>query len=328
MSQFPSVGRWGENGRPSLGPRESRLRHFAAFLVTTILAFNLNSVAAPTVGAHTLAFFPCNSSGGLTTAPITTRISGSTILAWVGRGDTNGFTATVPSDDKTNSFKLIGSMHDYSPLYPGSGEALYSVLSAVGGVGYRATAPMPAGGDEITLAVVEVKDGGIIQDAQFNKVLGPPHTSLSVTTTGPATLVAIWAGDSGAASVTATPNNGFVTIDSQLLSSCEVEVVIATKDVAAAGTYNVTWTATPSQGAHLWLVAVESSPPTLQAQVSGGNVILRWPGSATNYSLEAASNLIANNWTPVTNASVIINSQNTVTNLITQPSEYYRLKKR
>jgi len=322
MSRLHSVGWWGER------PREPRFRPFAALTVTILLGFKLAIIAAPTVGAHTLAFFPCNSSGGLTTSPITTRISGSTILAWVGRGDTNGFTGTVPFDNKTNSFKVIGSLHDYSPLYPSSGEALYSVLSAVGGAGYRATAPMPAGGDEITLAVLEIKDGGIIQDAQFKKVLSPPHTSLNVTTTGPATLVAIWAGDSGGASVTANPNNGFVTIDSQLLSSCEVEVVVATKDVATAGTYNVTWTATPSQGAHLWLVAVESSPPTLQAQLSGGNVILRWPGSATNYSLEAASNLSANIWAPVTNASAIINSQNTVTNFITQPSQYYRLKKR
>jgi hypothetical protein len=314
--------------RPTGSINVSRLRKFAAFIATTVLALNLNSTAAPTVGAHTLAFFPCNSSGGLTTSSVMTRISGSTLLAWVGRGDTNGFTGTVPLDNKTNSFKLIGSVHDYSPLYAGSGEALYSVLSAVGGSGYRATAPMPEGGDEITLAVVEVKDGGIVQDAQFNKVLAPPHTSLNVTTTGAATLLAFWAGDSGAASVTATPNNGFVTIDFQLLSSCEVEVVVATKDVAAAGTYNVTWTATPSQGAHLWLVAVESSPPNLQAQVSDGNIILRWPGSATNYSLETASNLFGSIWTPVTNATAIINSQITVTNLISLPSQLYRLKKR
>jgi hypothetical protein len=302
--------------------------NFAALILTTILAFDLDSIAAPSVGAHTLAFFPCNGSGGLTTSPVATQISGSTILAWVGRGDTNGFTGTVPLDNKDNGFRLLGSVHDYSPLYPGSGEALYAVLSAVGGSAYRVTAPMPEGGDEITLSVVEITNGGIIQDAQFNKVLSPPHTSLNVTTTGGATLVAVWAGDSGAASVTATPNNGFVTIDSQLLSSCEVEVVVATKNVTTAGTYNVTWAATPSQGAHLWLVAVESLPPTLRAQVAGGNVILIWPASETNYNLETASSLLANNWAPVTNARVIVNSQNTVTNMISQPSQYYRLKKR
>jgi hypothetical protein len=314
----------GKAGRLSV----SRHRNLGVFVLTIAWLWNVDSIGAPNVGAHTLAFFPCNGSGGLTTSPVTTQISGSTILAWVGRGDTNGFTATVPLDNKNNSFRLLGSVHDYSPLYPGSGEALYATLSAVGGSGYRVTAPMPEGGDEITLSVIEITNGGIIRDAQFNKVLSPPHTSLNVTTTGAATLVAIWAGDSGAASVTATPNNGFAKIDSQLLSSCEVEVVVATKNVTTAGTYNVTWTATPSQGAHLWLVAVESSPPTLQAQVFGRNVILTWPGSATNYNLETASSPLANNWTPVTNAAVLINSQNTVTNLISQPSQYYRLKKR
>jgi len=306
----------------------SRLSIFAALLLSVILAFNLNSIAEPSLGAHTLAFFPCNGAGGLTTSPVATQISGSTILAWVGRGDTNGFTGTVPLDNKSNSFKLLGSVHDYSPLYPGSGEALYRVLSAVGGSGYRVTAPTPAGGDEITLAVVEVKNGGVIQDAQFNKVLAPPHTSLNVTTSGAATLVAIWAGDSGGASVTAAPNNGCVTIDSQLLSSCEVEVVVATKNVTAAGTYNVTWAATPSQGAHLWLVAVQSAlTPSLQARISGGNVIISWPGSATNYSLETAGDFPANNWTPITNGPAITNSQYTVTNSIAQPGQYFRLRK-
>jgi hypothetical protein len=32
---------------------------------------------------------------------------------------------------------------------------------------------------------------------------------------------------------------------------------VATREVGAAGTYSVTWTATPLQGAQLYLVAVE-----------------------------------------------------------------------
>jgi hypothetical protein len=299
----------------------------SALSLIILSLFTRKGLAAPTGGVHTLAFFACDGSGGLTTSSITTQTSGSTILAWVGRGDTNGFTGTVPLDNKTNIYSLLG-FYDYSPLYPSSGEALYAVLSATGGSGYRVTAPVPAGGDEITLAVVEVKNGGAIQDARFNKVLSPPHISQNVTTTSAATLIAIWAGDSGAASVTAVPNNGFTTIDSQLLSSCDVEAVVATKDVPAAGTYNVTWTATPSQGAHLWLVAVQTAPPILQAQATSGNLIIKWPGAATNYTLETSSNISANSsWTPVTNASVIIDSQNTVTNSISQPSQYYRLKK-
>ena len=291
-----------------------------------LLLFASDGPASPALGAHAVAFFPCNSTGGLSTPAIATQNSGSTILAWVGRGNTNGFIA-APLDNKTNTYALVG-MHDYSPLYPGSGEALYTVSAAAGGSGHVVSAPMPGGGDEISLAVVEVKNGGIIQDVQWNKVLAPPHTSLHVTTTGPATLVAIWAGDSGAASVTATPNNNFTNIDSQLLSGCDVEVVVATKNVTNAGTYNVTWTATPSQGAHMWLAAVQSAPPILQAQVSSGNIVVNWPGSATNYGLETSSDLsTSNSWKPVTNIPTIVNSQNTITNAIFQSEQYYRLKK-
>jgi hypothetical protein len=302
----------------------------AALLIIQLLA--RNCFAAASVGVHSLAFFPCNSSGGLTTPAIATQTAGSTILAWVGRGDTNGFTGTVPVDNKANTYRMLGSLQDYSPLYPGSGEGLYAVLSAAGGSGHRVTAPMPAGADEITLAVVEVKNGGAIQDVQFKKVLSAPHTSPSVTTTGPATLIAVWAGDSGAASVTATPNNGFATIDSQLLSSCEVEVVVAARDVAAAGSYNVTWTATPAQGAHLWLVAIQTATaPSLEAQLAGGNVILTWPDSATNYNLQSSPVLIGvpgdGGWTLVTNTPVIVNSRNTVTNAPSGRGQYYRLKK-
>ncbi|MGH6840909.1 MAG: hypothetical protein ACREDV_02290 [Methylocella sp.] len=152
---------------------------------------------------------------------------------------------------------MIGSVRDFSPLWPNSGEALYTSLTAMGGDGHSVTAPLP-GPDEITLAAVEVKNGGVIEDAQWNKVTVPPHTSLNVATTGPATLIAVWVGDSGAPSVTASPNNGFTIIDSQLLANCEVEAVVATKDVFAAGIHNVTWTATPVQGSHMWLVAVQN----------------------------------------------------------------------
>jgi hypothetical protein len=224
----------------------------------------------PTIGAHALAFYPCIGftgwlwrtikSGGISAPSMITQASGSTILTWVGRGKKSAFTSsTLPTDNKGNAYRMIGSVHDFLPLWPNSGEALYTSLSAVGGNGHIVTAAVP-GPDEITLATVEVKNGGVIQDAQWNKVTVPPQTSLNVTTTGPATLVAIWVGDSGAASVTASPNNGFTVINSQLLAGCAVEAVVATKDVSTAGTHNVTWTATPTQGAHMWLVAVQNHP--------------------------------------------------------------------
>jgi hypothetical protein len=79
-------------------------------------------------------------------------------------------------------------------------------------------------------------------------------------------LVAFWWGDAGVQQdKTALPNNGFTVVDSILLSGELVQCAVATKDVAAAGRYDVTWTATPSQGAQLWLVAVQYARPHVGA---------------------------------------------------------------
>ena len=56
------------------------------------------------------------------------------------------------------------------------------------------------------------------------------------------------------------PNNDFVVIDSILDPLMVVQCAVATKDVSAAGTYDVTWAATPAQGAQMWLVAVQALP--------------------------------------------------------------------
>ena len=185
------------------------------------------------------------------------------MLVWVGRGTKNNFSnSTIPTDTAGSTYSMIGTVHDYSPLWPGSGEALYASPFAKGGLNDRVSTQQSTQ-DEITLAAVEVKNGGSIADAQWNEVLsGSPNTSANVTVNGPATLVAVWAGDGDADPMTAVPNNGFQVIDSQLVNTtCAVQTVIAAKEVSASGTYNVTWTATPTQGAHMWLVAVQSAQP-------------------------------------------------------------------
>ena len=84
------------------------------------------------------------------------------------------------------------------------------------------------------------------------------QTSASVTTTGPATLVAGWFGDDASAvRSNAVPNNGFSVIGKVDGAVETVQMFIATRDVSAAGTYNVSWTTTPRQGAQLYLVAVQ-----------------------------------------------------------------------
>jgi Calx-beta domain/FG-GAP-like repeat/Bacterial Ig-like domain (group 2)/ASPIC and UnbV len=250
---------------------------FGAFSTSTSLTVTAPTTS-PTLGAHAVVFVPFNSPAGvLSTNPINTQATGSTVLAWVGRGAISTFTsATVPTDNRGNTSTQIGTTHSYAPLFPNSGMALYTFPTFAGGNGDVFSVPMPTP-DEVTLMVVEIKNGGLIQDSQWNQVSNGPQTSLSVTTTGPATLVSFWTGDASASSVTAVPNNGFTVIDSQLLANNAIEAAVATKDVSAAGTYNVTWTATPQQTGYIWLVAVQHANPvphpgTLQLSSSSYSV--------------------------------------------------------
>src|SRR5204862_3734013 len=119
--------------------------------------------------------------------------------------------------------------HDYAPVFPNSGMGVYSFPSFTGGSGDVFTVPMPVF-DEATFIVVEIKNGGLIQDSHWNKVVSAPQTSLSVTTTGPATLVSFWTGDAPGSSLSAVANNGFTVIDSELIADNEVQAAVATKD--------------------------------------------------------------------------------------------------
>jgi hypothetical protein len=207
------------------------------------------------VGAHALVFQWFG--GGLTTistSALSTAATGSTILVGVGRGAISAH--EQPTDNKSNpAYPQVGSTHAYTN-WPTSGTALYVTEDAVGGAGHIISTDTPSS-DEVTMMAVEVI-GGPVEDYAWNEDLSSgPVTSDSVTTAGPATLVAFWWGDGGAAGdKTAVPNNGFTVIESIGLAGDLVQGAVAVRHEANAGTYDVTWTATPDQGAQMWLVAV------------------------------------------------------------------------
>ena len=215
-----------------------------------------NPPGAPRLGAHVLAYHRLHAGvTPLTTPAIATAGSGSTIVVSIGRG---ALAATAaPTDSRGNSYAQLGTAHPYTN-WSSSGTSLYAATAISGGAGHTISATTPAD-DEITLAAVEVVDGAAVHDAQWNEVLAPaPLRSRSVTTTGPATLVAFWWGDAGVEQdKTAVPDNGFVVVDSVLAAGALVQCAVAVREVADAGTYDVTWTATPTQGAQLWIVAVQ-----------------------------------------------------------------------
>ena len=212
----------------------------------------------PHAGAHALAF---NRSGTysptVSTRKLGTRTVDSTIIVAIGRGDINSH--EPPTDNLGSVFTQLGDSHPYIPRWPKSGTALYAARGVKGRRDHVITASnIKKPSDEVTLAVVQVVAGDV-SDAKWNFVpSGSPLTSLSITTTAPATLVAFWWGDGdGTYRHTAVPNNGFHVIDSLLLPGNIVQCAVATRNVPEPGTYNVTWTVTVLQGAQLWLVALQ-----------------------------------------------------------------------
>ncbi|MGO4393466.1 hypothetical protein AB4Z46_19105 [Variovorax sp. M-6] len=214
--------------------------------------------AAPSLGAHAIVFNRDGvSSSSLSTSDMSTRASGSTLLTCVGRGLLD---AVAPTDNAGNVFVQLGVPHIYTH-WPGSGTALYACEKAQGVAGHVVSVAKPKATDETTLSVVEVTSGGAVRDVQWREVLsGQPSTSASITTTGPALLVAWWWGDAGVdLDKTAVPDNDFTVVDSVLSAGALVQCAVAVRQVGVAGTFNVTWTSTPQQGAQLWLVAVQAA---------------------------------------------------------------------
>jgi hypothetical protein len=69
-----------------------------------------------------------------------------------------------------------------------------------------------------------------------------------------------------------------------------------------------------------------SLPPSLQAQMSSGNLMVSWPMSAQTFSLQTTTNLAdPNSWTTLPNVPAIVNLQNAITNSIIGSQGFYRL---
>jgi hypothetical protein len=216
--------------------------------------------ATPSPGAHTLL----GQGEGLgaspaVTRPVDTQPTGSSLIVFNG-----GYAANdaAPVDSYSNRWKQVGDV----PYGNGYGDRFnvkaYVALSAKGGPGH--TVSIVKNGNatgEITVPFIEVRHAGVLKDvAQNYPSAGVVITSGKVTTTGPATLVAVWWGDGGVKRMTAVPDNDFTVVDEflKLPDESGVQCAVAVKQVTAAGTYNVSWIGAPVQGAILWLFAFQS----------------------------------------------------------------------
>lgn len=256
------------------------------------MASTLDDVAPPTMpkppklGAHTLLIQPeGEGSTPAVTSSLNTQESGSSLLVLIaGHADNPG----APTDSFGNLWKPVGEPVVYNGYDERFNARAYLAIAAHGGKGHTVKVDKdgsPSG--EITIPFIEVAHAGKLQDVAqnyptpnaasraTNRLMrawqgfkGEPDstssalTSGSVTTTGPATLVAVWLGDAYVYSMSAIPGDGFKVIDSylQLPPSSGVQAAVAVREVDAAGTYSVTWHGTPAQGAILWLFAFQAAP--------------------------------------------------------------------
>ncbi|MET0330181.1 MAG: hypothetical protein ABW154_02010 [Dyella sp.] len=212
-----------------------------------------------TLGAHTLL----THSEGLgvspaITAPITTQASGSTLIVFNGGYADND---APPLDSYANRWKPLSKPANYGNGYERFSVQSYIALAARGGPGHTvsiAKTGQPAG--EISVPFIEIQAGVLKDVAQNYPEANIVVTSGKVTTTGPATLIALWWGDGGVKRMSAVPNNGFTVIERflKLPDNSGVQCAVAFKQVQSAGTYDVSWIGTPMQGAILWLLAFQA----------------------------------------------------------------------
>ncbi|WP_158883363.1 hypothetical protein [Rhodanobacter sp. L36] len=277
----------------SFKPRMMGIAQAAAIMAVALLAVlpvrghasTRPEIPVTTLGAHTLLVqIDHEGVSPAVTSRIDTQASGSSLLTLVAGFASN---SAAPADTYGNTWKQIGDAAVYNGYDGRFNAKAYVALAGHGGPRHTVTlvkGSVPEG--EITIPFIEIKNAGKLQDVARNyptpglisraadklartwqgKSADPTRmelTSGSVTTTGPATLVAVWLGDAYVYSMTAVPDDGFKVIDSylQLPPNSAVQCAVATRQVTTAGTYNVTWKGTPAQGAILWLFAFQSDQP-------------------------------------------------------------------
>lgn len=222
---------------------------------------------ASSLGSHTLlAHEDGNGPAVATTAPIDTAATRSSLLVFSAGYTANG---SAPTDNHANTWAQLGDPVVYRGYDGQFDVTAYIALHAQGGASHTVSIVkngVPAG--EITVPFVEVRDAGTLQSVAVNyPPAGSVLTSGDVTTTGPATLVAIWWGDATGLHHSAVPDAGFAIIENfvDLPPGSAVQCVVAAKQVTAAGTYHVNWATSPEQGAPLWLLAFQSEGDTIFA---------------------------------------------------------------
>jgi hypothetical protein len=80
--------------------------------------------------------------------------------------------------------------------------------------------------------------------------------------------------------------------------------------------------------AHGIVFSLALLPPQLKIFPAGTNVILTWPMNAVGFTLQSTTNLVSPiDWKSVSPEPIVLNSENSVTNSISEGQKFYRLSR-
>jgi hypothetical protein len=272
---------------------------------------NLSDATDSVVGASTPAIGVSGKDIDLQTlgtdpqqVTLNTQVSGSAFV--VVQSTLGG--AGDPTDNKGNTLSRILAATPYT-LFPSFVVEAFAKTNGVGGTSHIFSATKEPGrpDEEATMFVAEILNGLSIQDIQVTQIAsGGTMTSAAVTATGPAVILQYWWGDNGDGPHTAVPNNGFTVIqDSLSVVSGGIQGAMATRTVTA-GTYQTTWTATPTQGAILVSIVVQGGAGNANASVSVVGVLSQ---------TDAADTLVGQGSVPVSGAVATLSQTDAIDTL-------------
>ena len=217
---------------------------------------------APRLGAHALVGQEDQRADAVAvTPPLDVAAHGSSLLAFVAGYRTND---AAPTDSAGNQWRLLGAPEAYRGYDGRFDMRAYVAEQARGAHDLRVSVHKPGEPrGELTLVAVEARDAArLVGIARSYPQAALRQVSDSVTTTGPALLVALWWGDAKGLEHRVLPGSGFRVIEdfTRLPPNSAVQAVVAVREVDHAGTWRASWYAWPRQGAVLWLLAFARDP--------------------------------------------------------------------
>jgi hypothetical protein len=218
--------------------------------------------SGPQLGVHGSDYDLDGAGTSPSSVTFNTQASGSSLIVPTLGQFTN---YNAPTDNKGNTFSLLQTSGYPGGAFPGFGMELYGVANAAGGSSHTVQfVKVISAVDETTLIAIEVKGRTIQQSNIVTRAAagaGVALTSSGITTTGPALLVSIWAGDGNfdLADQTCNVEAGWTMVESLFLgNTAYVQAAAAVKSVSGAGTYTCAWTPVLNQGAIIAMVAVQA----------------------------------------------------------------------